>query len=296
MNKKGDGVYRRFVHHIPTKGIMSVRRDRVQTVNSKFYHAKENAGKGVAIPGIKEIHRMAAPGYPDVFKVSKRPCPYCEHCMAGNFDACETHEDTKVMEARLDPPNTPDPNPCDSALANQGRIMGSNAKKGEFLAIETESDVVPWMLVRAEQDGAREISTEALEANPSLGGEITFEFREDSHDRLAIRAVPLRPVENSYGAGGYSTTMFIIDERDEPMEVPCYLLRKDNVTLKEVRGASEPNETAESRGGRTWKRKRKRKRDGSSLSIAPDAKDPRVIYMLDGNTKAEILRRARVWS
>ena len=47
------------------------------------------------------------------------------------------------MEARLDPPNTPDPNPCDSALANQGRIMGSNAKKGEVLAMETESDVVP---------------------------------------------------------------------------------------------------------------------------------------------------------
>ena len=212
--------------------------------------------------------------------------------MAGNFDAGETHEDTKVMEARLDPRDTPDPNPCDSTLANQGRIMGSNAKKGEFLATETESDVVPWMLVRAEEDGAREISTEELEANPSLGGDITFEFREDSDHRLAIRAVPLRPVANSYGAGGYSTTKYYIDEGDEAMEVPCYLLRKDNVTLKEVRGASQPNETAASRGGRT----RKRKRDVSSSSTAPPAATPRVTYILDGITKDEILRRARVWA
>ncbi len=100
--------------------------------------------------GIKQIHR-ASGDYVSHLWTSKRPCGgSCSECARRAFGFCKTHEDAKAIECTLDAHDIADPAPGRSALATIGRGIAHACSVGDIVATETESDEVPWILVRVE--------------------------------------------------------------------------------------------------------------------------------------------------
>jgi hypothetical protein len=148
--KEGHGVYRRFFHHISVTGRGAVNRRLVKKAESGV-HRKGTLEK----VKIRSIRRVAGTGFPGLLWASKRPCcDYTCPCMGGgaegrhDFSGCKTSVHTKCVEIQLEPITSVSPTPTTrGALAVAAARLGSEAAVGDVLAIETESDETPFMLV-----------------------------------------------------------------------------------------------------------------------------------------------------
>ncbi len=135
---------------------------------------------------------------------------------------CSTHPDTACVEVRVNPHTTPEVNESRSFMSMTGTDIASRARYGEILAVETESDLVPWMLVKVESQ-VRPVTEQELAANPKLGSDITFQLARDGCNNLAFEARPLRP--KKLDRGGHSATQFVENLAEQRMLVPAHLVR-----------------------------------------------------------------------
>ena len=148
--KEGNGVYRRYFHHISVKGRGAVNRRLVKKAESGV-HLKGTLEK----IKICSIRRVAGTGFPGLLWASKRPCcDYACPCMGGgaegrrDFSGYKTSVHTKCVEIQLEPITSVSPTPTTrGALAVAAARLGSEAAVGDVLATETESDETPVMLV-----------------------------------------------------------------------------------------------------------------------------------------------------
>lgn len=233
-------MYRRFFHHIPTRGKVSVHRHLLTTVKAGFHaHGQCTAREPVPIPGIKEVHRAAASaGYSAILNVSTRPCGGdCNACADGCQRHCDKTDGSKCVEVGLNAATIPNPTPGGrSGLAEAGRVIGRTCKTGDLVATETQCDDVRWMILQIVEDGSKLVNIRDMQQNPDLGSGIKFDLPKEGQP-LAVRGLPLRPLRSGRGAGGDSTTQFFLAENDTSVLVPCHLLRVANKDIDMVRRA-----------------------------------------------------------
>ena len=122
----------------------------------------------------------------------------------------------------MNPHTVPEVNESRSFISLTGTDIASHARSGEILAVETESDLVPWMLVKVESQVSA-VSEQELAANSKLGSNITFQLERDGYNKLAFEARPLRP--KKLDRGGHSATQFVENLAEQCMLVPAHLVR-----------------------------------------------------------------------
>ena len=270
FSKKGTGVYRRWTHLIPMRGAGAVQRRRVRGAKSEITLKDDIKTK---FP-IRSIRRAASQGFPGILYASKRPCcrKECQACMPNDkhfhdFGECETTAYTTCQEIRLEPNSIQPPTPSDrGALAQEGAALGTVARAGDFMAIETESDETPWWLVRVVKPAA---SVPTKYKCPNLHCDVAFDYPRNKQGLMVER---LRPAVTSRGAD--STTLFEVDMTLKAFIVPCHLLRVGKIKLIERPG---PRRTQPRRGS------------------APATAAAAAQFELKAEIKAQIYERCRCW-
>jgi hypothetical protein len=238
--KEGNGVYRRFFHHISVKGRGSVNRRLVKKAESGV-HLKGTMEK----VKIRSIRRVAGTGFPGLLWASKRPCcDYTCPCMGGgaegrhDFSGCKTSVHTKCVEVQLEPITPVSPTPTTrGALAVAAARLGSEAAVGDVLATETESDETPFMLVVV-------LRTAGIVPDNYVPPNLDIDF----HFPDGVKAIEVKRFRPSKTVRGEcSTSLFELDEATGSFLVPCHLLRVGKLSLKQV-GSAQTRAFRGSRG------------------------------------------------
>lgn len=252
------------------RGAGAVQRRRVRGAKSEITLKDDIKTK---FP-IRSIRRAASQGFPGILYASKRPCcrAECQACMPNDkhfhdFGECKTTAYTTCQEIRLEPNSTQPPTPSDrGALAQEGATLGTTARVGDFMALETESDETPWWLVRVVKPAA---SIPTKYKCPNLHCDVSFDYPRNKKGLVVQR---LRPAVTSRGAD--STTLFEVDTTLKAFMVPCHLLRVGKIKLIERSGP-----------------RRTQPRRGRAPATAPTAAQ----FELKAEIKAQIYERCRCW-
>ena len=205
---------------------------------------------------------------------SQRPC--CEaSCEACNGRAADGHAHRKCMTSPYTrcrliqvTPKSADPMTSRGALAREGDILGDAVHRNDFLAAESNSNEVHFLLVKAADDGVHDVP----DGYSCPDDDANFDY---PRGKKAIRAVRLLPVVT--GRGDASVTTFELHSNASPLLVPCANLRVGKLALvrrDETRRAAPPRRTAVGSGA------------------APSRP---AVYELPPGKRAEILERCGVY-
>jgi len=280
VDKKMQGVYRRFSHLIPMQGAGAVQRRRVHTAKTEITE-KDDVHQKVPI---RTLRRVATQGYEALLYASQRPCcrAECKSCSPGledshEFGECTTSSYTTCKEIQLEPLSWDAPTLHNrGTLALEGKAIGSNATVGEHMAVETESDETPWWLV--EVTGlVRPVPNEY--DCPDLHCDVEFEYPRHGHGVMVRR---LRPA--TMGRGKDSTRLFEVDTTLPPFLIPTHLIRVGKIQLLN-RGAPPARRftRAALNGG------------GGGGEGGGGGGGTGIQYELKAETKAKIYERCRCW-
>ena len=129
----GKGIYRRLFHHVPLRTIPR-RLPAACTIN-----------------GSKKIHQFISVGVPGLLLWRRRPCHQCPGCRdldptkiireCKHNDRCGRAKYVKVLVKS----NT-DTVVTRAAAQLHGRGLGDEAAVGDFLAVQSADDVLPWAM------------------------------------------------------------------------------------------------------------------------------------------------------
>ena len=272
-SKQGLGVYRRWTHHIPVKGGGAIQRRRVRAARSEITLKDDISTK---VP-IKTLRRVACEGFQGILVASQRPCcrAECQACCpkpdSGHFHdtmECSTSTYTTCKEIRLEPLSDVDPTPIGrGALAHEGSRLGALAAVGDFMAVETECDEMPWWLVLV--TGKAQTVPNGYTC-PNLHCDVEFEYPRLGQ---AVMVKRLRPAAT--GRGADSTRFFEVDTTLLPFLIPCHLIRVGKIKLLQQAAS--------------------RVRLARACSSSNSSNAGAVQYELKAEIKSKIYERCRIW-
>lgn len=136
--KHGRGIFRRFFHWIPSKGVGAVDRSRLPN----FKPAK----------GSSKLHEFIDIGVPGIVSTRRAACHQCEPCWAGNRRACQYNEycgePMEMQISRQAIPTTSLARVTRASLEADAIARARTAMVGSKVCVETHKDELtfPWLI------------------------------------------------------------------------------------------------------------------------------------------------------
>jgi hypothetical protein len=238
----GKGVYRRWYHHIPSRGQHSIKRQIAQAAKDSNLTLQHNVGTPFPI---SSMHRaMRNNGYRYHLHCSTRSCYSCLECKQGRYTQCVQSEADKksganwllgrcsheLKEVIVQPRSVDNEQYSYGCLLQRGNSVFDGAEAEDILALESQTDSEPFWLVRV------------VEKHSVLGREEVW--GEWGANIVCKRGAKAIKVTKLMVTSSQATNTFREDTERRQFFVPAGLLRmvvpiqKDYLVVKEGRTSS----------------------------------------------------------
>ena len=295
----GDGIYRNWYHSMPIRGVGCVRRDFPRAVDGKNLVVRDgHAGSGEQF-NIGNMHRAIAQGYARVLSCSTRSCFSCAECKQGEYLKCEkskadaeaglpyqkgqcSHE---LVEVQVRAKTEVKDAYTRGRLKENAKNIFDSASEGDILAVETQSDVEPFWLVRVAEKHEKLQEAQALD----MGG-VKLQCAEGSAAVEVTKMMISSP---------YATNTFCDDTQLQPLFIPRDLIRVGD--LQKVMQQKETNTGVGAKKKRTQRAppqstsRKRRKNNKSRAAVHTDGGGnlPEFYYDLPQKHRTRVVLKCR---